>query len=788
MNSLFGHSQPTFDRPGTFNMDRSLYGSSPPKPALFEGIGANSIGTSNSGRAAVPRGRTTSGHGYGLSSSPLGPADEEDAEGEDDDDMDEDEYDDDDDMDEEDEREHEQLSAQRRANAQNRFSQSMVSRASADELEAGPSLVRAGAKQTKFDLLAIAKGLTPELHRVTLQDSEYTIIATERLMETVQTSFQSDAIEQRTEVLGRVAQDLVALWKASAQANDMSRAGGAAPEGVSLASPLASLLLSLHHPPPAGHTQRTSALSLVPSKPDARHLTPIPKVLLDWLNTTYYGLSEVDLVLREKRGFSSHTSFWEAVQAACLRGNFSAALQLLQGAQLEHAATAQDDGLGSKGYTGAHLRCANDAVREAISLLRECPAVVSEDWDVRGHDWSIFRQRVHQSYINLQDFAEGDSRSRKSVPQPLTASHFGISQSQANFQLSVASRKAESKVPWSIYENLRRLYQLLLGNEEEILDLSADWIEAVLGLTIWWNGEEEEQQGQGSLAASRRSVMRSQRIRSVDVTPVKAYCRRLSSALAAMVENSDDEFSVNTTDRLEVGIACVFDENVEGALQILSSWSITVGSAIAEVASAGEWFTRANGIMDQFDQSDLMVLSYNEQQNAGVTQDDFLVAYSRLLATQGQLRDANGQASSEGWELAIQVLGRLDDGVTGGGRIEEILDDLPLDSSVRVDKITRLCHDLGFSHHALTIALVRSLLAITRSTTNFSRDTPTTSGPTRRTMATLCYTTRAHTTLPRSKKSCACLSLTVSSSQPPTLHQPSSTTHSTRSSHHQNQP
>jgi hypothetical protein len=110
--------------------------------------------------------------------------------------------------------------------------------------------------------------------------------------------------------------------------------------------------------------------------------------------------------------------------------------------------------------------------------------------------------------------------------------------------------------------------------------------------------------------------------------------------------------------------------------------------------------------MDQFDQSDLMVLSYTEQQRTGVSKDDFLVAYSKLLATKGQLKDQDGPASKEGWELAIQVLGRLDDSIMASGRIEQILNELPLESSVRVDKITRLCHELGLSQHALTIAQV----------------------------------------------------------------------------------
>jgi hypothetical protein len=763
--SLFGSAQPKFSQPNSYSFADSMLASSPPKHGLFEGIGAGSIGTSSSGRPAAQRGRTISGGGFRVPSTSPEPG-EEDAEGEDDEDMDEEDYDDDEeDMDEDDysEDEEEQLSAQRRAKTQNRFSQSVVSRSSANDLEPGPTLVRAGAKQTHFDLLAIARGLTPNINRATLEESDHVILETERLVEKVHESLHSDTPDKRTEVLGQVAQDLVALWQAAGKTKgglSSSRSGGAL--NLAHASRLASLLLSLHHPPPVRHNQRASALSLVSLRPDPKHYTPIPKILLDWLNTTYADVSEIDLVLKETRGFSRHPSFWEAVQAAAVRGNFAQSLQLLQGARFEYASTAQEDGLGDTGYSGSHLRYANDAVQAAIALLHECPAVASEDWDVKGHDWTVFRQRVHQAYNNLQDFSEGDSASRHAVSQPFTASHFGISQSQANFQLSVASRKAESKVPWSIYENLRKLYQLLLGNEEEILSISADWIEAVLGLAIWWNGEEEEL-SQGSLAASRRSIMRSQRVRSVDVTPVKAYCQRMSSALAAVIENSDEDFSVNTTDRFEVGLACIVDDNVEGALQLLSSWSLPVATAVAEVASAGEWFTQAKGIMDQFDQDDLMVLSYNEQQRAGASKDDFLVVYSKLLATKGQLNSQDGQPSKEGWELAIQLLGRLDDSIAASGRIEQILNELPLESSVRVDKITRLCHELGLSQHALTIALVSHMNFIHTSTlTDLNRNTPIISAPARKTTATRSCTTPAHTTHPRYRKSCGFSSPTAS--------------------------
>jgi len=101
-----------------------------------------------------------------------------------------------------------------------------------------------------------------------------------------------------------------------------------------------------------------------------------------------------------------------------------------------------------------------------------------------------------------------------------------------------------------------------------------------------------------------------------------------------------------------------------------------------------------------------MVLSYTEQQRGGVSQDDILIAYSKLLTSRDQIVSQDRKTVKEGWELAIQVLGRVEDTFLANERIERILDQLPLQSGNQVDKITQLCHNLGLSKQALGIALV----------------------------------------------------------------------------------
>ena len=723
-NSFFGESQPNLGRPAAYNFDNSTYGSfpesSPPRHGLFEGTGSGKLGTTTfgrpgSGQRSRPNSRPTSGafnNSFRVPSSPPRQLNRRVDGGQDNHGEEEGEEEDDDDMEEEEEDDYYgdgQLSVPRRMKPNSRMSQSVISRASTTDMDPGPTLVRPGEKQAQFDLVGLAKGLAPNMDPPILQEPDDVILETELILERVNESLNSDTPEARAGVLGDAAHKLVSLWQAASKGSSKaglssSRSGGSA--GLANASQLSSLLLSIHHPPPVALNQRTSAMSLVP-RGESRQYTPLPKVLLDWLNHQYSEVSEVEQVLDESRGYSRHHSFWDAVHASAVRGNFNQTLQMLQGAKLEVAESAQTDGLGSAGYTGSHLRYANDAVRSAINLLRECPAVVSDDWDVKGQDWSIFRSRVYEAYCDLQELAEGESMSRHGISLPFQAPHFGITQSQASFRLSVASRKAESRVPWTVYEELRKLYQLLMGNEEEILQISADWIEAVLGLTIWWNGENDDDVPQGSFAASRRTLMRSTRVRTVDVTPVTAYCERLSSSLAAVIENSDEEFSVNVTDRLEIGLACVLDGNAEGALHILRGWSLTAAAAIAEVASVGGWYKPPNGLLGGFDKSDLMVLRYNEHNHTGATKDDLQVVYSQALSVKGPITSRDGQTSKEGWELAIQVLTRLDDSMTASQRIEDIINGLPLDSVEQVDRITQLCYDMNLTSQAMSIAMVR---------------------------------------------------------------------------------
>jgi hypothetical protein len=669
---LFG-TKPNFQLGRSEFSQSNLFGSSPPKHEVLEGIGSGRFKASADGRPGSRRGRPSS-PGFGRFPNTQQPdqhaMDEDDAEGEEDEDM--------------------GNPNERRARMRDSFSQSFASRSSVDGYDDGQRIVRSGSKQQEYDLTSLAKGLTSKADRGILIESDYVMLETERLL----ARLQGEALEgegSKAKIIGDTAQELLALWRTSST------------KRLSQATTLAELLFGIHHPGRLVAEARTLSASRALTPHDPESFTPIPKVLLDWLNTQRPVDEEINDVLGQSGGYSGHVYFWDIVHVTAVRGQLTTTLELLDGANFAVAHTAQDDE-GTNGYRGSKLDHATHAAQEATNLLRQCPAFNS-DWDIKGHDWSIFRQLARQAKRNLEHLAEGESQNRFSMSQSLGGSHFGLSQSRANFSLSTQSRKVECKVPWSVYDRLLKFYNVLIGDEEEVMDLSDTWIEATLLLTIWWNGEEDELV-QRSLAASRRSFAHPRRSQIADV---KAYSGRLAAALAAVVDGGEESFAPMTNNPFEIGVASILDDNVDATLHILRSFSLVEASAIAEVASAGGWLKRSDGIFGHLDQSDLMLMSFNQPSQTGLSKDDLLVAYADQLSPKDQLKSHDGSLSRPGWELAIEVLGRLDDPVLGTQKIQKILDELPLTSVEQVDKVTQLCHNMGLSDQALGIARVSTM-------------------------------------------------------------------------------
>lgn len=582
----------------------------------------------------------------------------------------------------------------------------------------GSRAARLDARQST--IASIAKGFAKPANP-SLAEPNDLILKSEQLLANLDSDIRIDANSDIDTLTLKTAQRLCDLWKKDVSTESIP--GGIGPKSQSAldqSNYLASLLLRLYHPF-ASHKPKTSA-----STPFGRSsrftdlvlqraaITTVPRALLDWLNT-YHNPFPEDLpeVLHHKPAPIAHEKYWDMIYATTLRGDLATAISLLDGADFSKADTAMDDGYDQPGYHGRQAEAASYVTSRCIDLLESCPAYAEDDWDVKNAEWAIFRNRVRREIQELEAFAESDSKDRDSTmdgANVFQSSTAGPGRNGLSF--STASRRAESKVPWTVYQNLKILYGQIQGLKDEISVCTQDWLETAVYLTVWWDGEDDETAAAGNLAASRHSLRQSQQIRPVDVSPTSSYRRQLLYAFATVTDDPEDTvFAVNTMDPLQVALACICEENVEGLVGILRGWSLPIASAVVEIASAGGWLPQSrssgHGLLDGFDQDDLMVLSHGQEEQPGTfNRDEVLSAYADVLASEEKFVSSDGKTVKEGWDLACRVLSRLDSLDAAQRKIGQLLAEIPLDSGDRVDRVLAVCIDIGLPDQVRAIAEV----------------------------------------------------------------------------------
>lgn len=580
----------------------------------------------------------------------------------------------------------------------------------------------------------IAKNMASQLGIASLDDPDDLIVGTEDLVSQI---YARDIIALGQEralesALPDISEKLCTLWKGCCKDVLEDSPGEERYSGVigpdkdrppfQRAIILATLLLQLQHPPAAKGKQafalsRPAQKSTFSTSFQSSHLSQkpiaLPKILLDWLDD-YHHPNKVETLKLTAHSPNPTASFnyWDILFSCVVRGQISEVIKILKKSNFKDAHTARQDGQGQIGYQGIQLGNIERVINRAINLLESCPALQDGDWNVPGGQWQIFRKRVEQALDDLANFAEGGGRDLDLTESAFEASNFGIQNPTTT--LSQSTRRAESRVPWTIYQNLKALYGILLGGSTEIISLAQDWVEAVIGLTIWWDGDDDDDDfAVGSLAKTRRSLRRSQsqRSRLVDVNSQAAYSRRLAFAFANVTDDSNENmFQISPFNHLEVGLASIFEGNVEGVVGLLQGCSLPVASAVIEIATLGGWYeSPVGGAMPHgFNESDLMVLSYGQEEHASL-RDGLLAEYAEALFGREAFHQPCRKASKEGWELAIGVLSRLDDSDKAKYRkVCELLRRIPLGSDARVDKILDICHEFGMDREAHSIAEVGS--------------------------------------------------------------------------------
>ncbi|KAA6415675.1 MAG: hypothetical protein FRX48_00393 [Lasallia pustulata] len=586
---------------------------------------------------------------------------------------------------------------------------------------------KALTKKKDSALPGLARDVARQHEEVSLDEPDELILGTEELVNHLYPAAQSLEEQERTiqAALVAVPEALSKLWQSCCDreygkptqedyAINIGPDEHASP--MCKASFLGNLLLCIHHPPGARGKQafaapRSNRLSSFSSSTNAFQTparpTAFPKVVLDWLDEHHnpYRAAMTDLRTTHPNP-TAYLNYWDIIFSTILRGKLADVRGILKESDFRYARTARDDGYSQDGYQGSQLGNIDRVINRAIQVLELCPALQSGDWAVTDNDWTIFRKRIEQAIDDLATFAEGRDRDLDPTESTFEAENFGIT--NPDMTLSRTSRRAQSKVPWTIYQNLKAMYRILLGGATEIISVAQDWLEATIGLTAWWDGDDDAEIAIGSLSTSRRSTMRSQsRVpRSVDADTIGGYLRRMAYAFERVTDDNDDEaFQINPMNQVEVGIASILEGDVEGVISMLRCWSLPIASAVMEVASQAGWFEASAGgrIVDGFNESDLMVLSYGQSAKE-MDRDNILIQYAEELFKKSTLDDPKAKTIREGWELAMQILTRLDDSRLAKKKIAELLNQLQLHSEQRVDKLLDVCNNLGMAQEAYDTA------------------------------------------------------------------------------------
>jgi hypothetical protein len=554
-------------------------------------------------------------------------------------------------------------------------------------------------RRREFRYAALAKDTYTQLGTAPITEPPNVILGTDALVARLYDEGvgEADDEEKMDDALAMVAGKLTALWKDYVDTlpqptEDHVAEIGPGPHATPFekANYLANLALQIHH------TRYDES--------GAGRVEPLPETMFRWLNEYHdmYG-NQVDEILRHRPSPACHSLFWQAVFIALLRGNVGDAAKLLRQAGWAHVRRGGQR--GEYAYVDRALENVQRAAEETIAVLERCPGY-DGNWDIWSSDWTLFRVRAQGALDHLRRFAEGKETG-------FGESAFSASAASARSRQSMAglARRAESQVPWEIYENMNIVFDIVLGQQGAILEAAQDWLEATVGLFGWW--DERKAKTENSLSRSQALVLAS-----APTTDAESYLDRLSRAFHAAVKS---DFHFNSQNPIEIGMACVFEDNIKGLIGLLRAWSLPIASAVAEIASLGKWLPphqpSALFGLEELDMDDLEVLGMDPgapDEIDGI-KDSTLAQYAQALADYDELSTVTHKSgvSRDGWELAISVLGRMDSPERSDEMVRDLVDHIiqgmHVDSNVMVDKLWALLNELGMIAYAEETVEVRAI-------------------------------------------------------------------------------
>jgi hypothetical protein len=551
----------------------------------------------------------------------------------------------------------------------------------------------------------IAKTLFTQMGLPALYEDDDLILNTEAIIERLYEEGigSADDEDKLQAALAVIPGELATLWEdyfrktTVYDSEEYTATIGPGPKASNFAKAnfLANLALRIHHPDRESRSFGST-------------LKTLPLIMLEWMDEYHNSMpSQFEEVQAHRPSPSAHPIFWDTIYDGLLRGKIVAVINTLKDAGWRYCRNSTDDIRGGQvGFTGVALANVEKVMDAAIHVLSQCPAAKG-DWHTRGSDWTLFRLRISQALEDLRSFNEGRDAGRADFNRTSASGQSG--------PFSRTAQKAESQVPWNIYQSLETLYNLLMGDRNAIIETATDWAQATIGLLVWWDdGKDDRRLAVKQSPNSYRAASRE--------SDTEMYMRKLRKSFEVSVNNTD--FEVNSADEVEIGLASLFEQDNEAVIGFLRGWSGPVSSAVAEVASLAGWLPRAEEKslinMGSLDEEDMDLLGLNSSPSkADSIKDQTLVTYARALSKRGQMiATATGiseaattyRITREGWELAIAILGRLDSTARSEEMIEDFLKNFPLDSSPTIDKLWRLLNGLGMNRQAESVAEVSYLV------------------------------------------------------------------------------
>ncbi|KAI1271236.1 hypothetical protein F5Y07DRAFT_25723 [Xylaria sp. FL0933] len=568
-------------------------------------------------------------------------------------------------------------------------------RREADDIFRASAMRSTMARRREVKYAILAKDLYTHFGFATTSEPDNVLLQTEEIVnrlydEGVGTEDDEEKLDNTlSQACGKLVND---VWTPHVESLPRARDEHSAKVGPSPNAPafekalyLADLIFRIHHTPP------------VPDGFGGSRIPLLPEVLFSWQDDEHnLDGNQVEDILRHRPSPAGHGLFWQVVFNTLVRGNITGAIRLLRNAVWD---SVKKTPRNEPTYVGQALANIKRATEDLCQVMEACPPIADGSWDIRSSDWTLFRLKAKAAQEALISFAEGKDRPN------FASSRFHESQVSNSTggkpSLAGLARKAESQIPWDVYENLQSLYAILTGEPEAILAAAQDWCEATIGLFGWWDDGHNKR----SRALSHSRSAHSMHPASND----EDFLDRLALSLHTATES---DFHFNSADAVEVGIASAFEGNVEGVIGFLRLWSLPIATSVAEIASLGRWLPPPEPqnliSMSEFDMEELEVLGM--KQNSSLDKDGIkdstLIHYARGLRERQHISGSTyrGKVHRDGWEMAVQVIGRMDSHERSEQMVQELLQNVlsTVDENSRatIDKMWRLLNDLGMINFA----------------------------------------------------------------------------------------